>query len=145
VTDVAEDLASAAPYLRALLSVDPGQDDVRAMSPRSAAARPSKPCAPAGPRGGAAAAGARDRDLHWIDSASEQFLAMLVDSVPDCERCSSSLTGPSTSTRSASAPTSPASSRPRSRPRTARAWWPPCWPPTHYRTSCEDCRHQGGG
>src|SRR5262249_54672156 len=31
--EIVADLASGAPYLRALLSVDPGQDDVRAMSP----------------------------------------------------------------------------------------------------------------
>ena len=77
------DLASAAPYLRALLSVDPGQDDVRAMSPaqrrgetfealrrllvRAAERRPQVLVI---------------EDLHWIDSASEQFLAMLVDTVP---------------------------------------------------------------
>ena len=84
VTNVAEDLASAAPYLRALLSVDPGQDDVRAMSPaqrrgetfealrrllvRAAERRPQVLVI---------------EDLHWIDSASEQFMATLVDSVPE--------------------------------------------------------------
>ena len=75
--------APVAPYLRALLSVDPGDADVRAMSPaerrgetfealrrllvRAAERRPQVLVI---------------EDLHWIDSASEQFLATLVDSVP---------------------------------------------------------------
>jgi tetratricopeptide (TPR) repeat protein len=83
VTEIGEDLASAAPYLRALLSVDPGQDDVQAMNPaqrrgetfealrrllvRASERRPQVLVI---------------EDLHWIDSASEQFLAMLVDTVP---------------------------------------------------------------
>ena len=83
VTDVAEDLASAAPYLRALLSVDPGQDDVRAMSPAQRRGETFEALR----RLLVSAADRRPQvlvieDLHWIDSASEQFLAMLVDTVP---------------------------------------------------------------
>jgi class 3 adenylate cyclase/tetratricopeptide (TPR) repeat protein len=80
-----EDSASApiTPYLRALLSVDPGDVEVRDMSPvqrrgetfeamrrllvRAADRRPQVVVI---------------EDLHWIDSASEQLLSMLVDSVP---------------------------------------------------------------
>ena len=81
--DVGADVASSAPYLRALLSVDPGDGEVKAMSPvqrrgetfealrrmlvRAAEQRPQVVVI---------------EDLHWIDSASEQFLAMLVDTVP---------------------------------------------------------------
>jgi class 3 adenylate cyclase/tetratricopeptide (TPR) repeat protein len=83
VTAVGAPLGAVAPYLRALLSVDPGDADVRAMSP--------------GERRGEIfealrrllvhAADQRPQvlvieDLHWIDGASEQFLATLVDSVP---------------------------------------------------------------
>jgi tetratricopeptide (TPR) repeat protein len=83
IADTGEDIASIAPYLRALLSLDPGDAEVRAMSPaqrrgetfeamrrllvRSAEQRPQVLVI---------------EDLHWIDSASEQFLATLVDSVP---------------------------------------------------------------
>jgi len=75
-------LAEAAPYLRGLLSIDPGDPAVRAMSPAER-------------RGGtiealcrllARAAEARPQivvieDLHWIDSASERVLEALADSV----------------------------------------------------------------
>jgi class 3 adenylate cyclase/tetratricopeptide (TPR) repeat protein len=76
------DLADSAPYLRGLLSVDPGPE-VRAMSPvqrrgetlealrrlliRAAERHPQVLVI---------------EDLHWIDGASEEFLAALVDSVP---------------------------------------------------------------
>jgi predicted ATPase len=83
VRDVDGDLAGTVPYLRALLSVDPGDPDVRAMSPvqrrgetlaalrrllvRAAEQQPQVVVI---------------EDLHWIDGASEQYLAALVDSVP---------------------------------------------------------------
>ncbi len=83
VREAGEDPAPIAPYLRALLSVDPGDADVRTMSPvqrrgetfealrrlfvRAAERRPQVLVI---------------EDLHWIDSASEQFLATLVDSLP---------------------------------------------------------------
>jgi class 3 adenylate cyclase/tetratricopeptide (TPR) repeat protein len=83
VTAVGAAVGPVAPYLRALLSIDPGDADVRAMSP--------------GERRGETfealrrllvhAADQRPQvlvieDLHWIDGASEQFLTALVDSVP---------------------------------------------------------------
>jgi predicted ATPase len=83
VAEAGADLAEIAPYLRALLSVDPGNAEVRAMSPvqrrgetlealrrllvRAAERQPQVLVI---------------EDLHWIDGASEQFLAALVDSVP---------------------------------------------------------------
>jgi len=83
VAETGEDPAPVAPYLRALLSVDPGDAEVRAMSP-------------AHRRGGTFEAVRRllvraaerqpqvlvIEDLHWMDSASEQFLTKLVDSIP---------------------------------------------------------------
>jgi len=81
--DIGEDLLSISPYLRALLSIDPGDAEVRAMSPaqrrgetlealrrllvRAAEQRPQVLVI---------------EDLHWIDSASEAFLVSLADSVP---------------------------------------------------------------
>ena len=83
VAEIGEDLAPVAPYLRALLSIDPGDAEVRAISPaqrrgetfealrrllvRAAERRPQVLVI---------------EDLHWIDGATEQFLAMLADSVP---------------------------------------------------------------
>jgi class 3 adenylate cyclase/tetratricopeptide (TPR) repeat protein len=83
VAGIAADLKTAVPYLRGLLSVDPGDDEVRAMSPaqrrgetfeavrrllvRAAERRPQVLVV---------------EDLHWSDSASEQFLTTLIDSVP---------------------------------------------------------------
>jgi class 3 adenylate cyclase len=72
-----------APYLRALLSVDPGDDEVRAMSP----AQRRGETVEAMRRLVLKAAEAQPQvvvieDLHWIDSASEQLLAALVDSIP---------------------------------------------------------------
>ena len=83
LADVGADLASLAPYLRALLSIDPGNADVRGMSPvqrrgeilealrrllvRAAEQRPQVLVI---------------EDLHWVDEASEQFLVSLVDSIP---------------------------------------------------------------
>ena len=81
--DIGDDLADTAPYLRALLSVDPGSDDVRAMSP----AQRRGETLDAMRRVIARAAEQRPQvlvieDLHWIDSASEGFLVSLVDSIP---------------------------------------------------------------
>jgi len=77
------DLADTAPYLRALLSVDPGSAEVRGMSP---AQRRGETLA-ALRRLLVRAAERRPQvlvieDLHWIDGASEPVLAALVDSVP---------------------------------------------------------------
>jgi class 3 adenylate cyclase/tetratricopeptide (TPR) repeat protein len=81
--DVGADVASCAPYLRALLSVDPGDVDVKAMSPAQRRGETFEALR----RMLVRAAERRPQvlvieDLHWIDSASEQFLAMLVDTVP---------------------------------------------------------------
>jgi class 3 adenylate cyclase/tetratricopeptide (TPR) repeat protein len=83
VAEIARDLGSTVPYLRALLSLDPGDADVRAMSP---AQRRGETFA-AVRRLLAAAAERRPQvlvieDLHWCDSGTEQFLTALVDSVP---------------------------------------------------------------
>jgi class 3 adenylate cyclase/tetratricopeptide (TPR) repeat protein len=83
LTELGADLAPLAGYVRALLSIDPGDAAVRGMSPverrgemfgalrrllvRAAERRPQALVI---------------EDLHWIDSASEQFLATLVDSAP---------------------------------------------------------------
>ena len=83
VAETGEAPGPITPYLRALLSLDPGDADVRAMSPaqrrgetfeavrrllvRSSEQRPQVLVI---------------EDLHWIDSASEQFLSTLVDSLP---------------------------------------------------------------
>jgi class 3 adenylate cyclase/tetratricopeptide (TPR) repeat protein len=83
VREIGDDVQTAAPYLRALLSVDPGNDDVRAMSPSERRGETLE----AMRRLLVRAAERRPQvlvieDLHWIDSASEQFLLSLVDSVP---------------------------------------------------------------
>jgi class 3 adenylate cyclase/tetratricopeptide (TPR) repeat protein len=77
------DPGTTAPYLRALLSMDPGDAEVRAMSPRQRRNETFE----AVRRLLVRAAERRPQvlvieDLHWIDSASEQFLATLVDSIP---------------------------------------------------------------
>jgi class 3 adenylate cyclase/tetratricopeptide (TPR) repeat protein len=83
VADVAGDGSPGAPYLKAMLSIDPGDAAVKAMSPVERrgetfeALRSLFVCA--------AERGPQIlviEDLHWIDSASEQFLATLMDSVP---------------------------------------------------------------
>jgi class 3 adenylate cyclase/tetratricopeptide (TPR) repeat protein len=82
IAEIGEDTKSAAPYVRALLSVDPGDAEVRSMNPaqrrgetfdvlrrllvRAAERQPQVYVI---------------EDLHWVDSASEQFLVSLVDSV----------------------------------------------------------------
>jgi class 3 adenylate cyclase/tetratricopeptide (TPR) repeat protein len=83
VTAVGAPLGPVAPYLRALLSVDPGDADVRAMSPAQRRGETFEALR----RLLVHAADQRPQvlvieDLHWIDGASEQFLTALVDSVP---------------------------------------------------------------
>jgi len=79
---ISPELAHVAPYLRALLSIDPGAD-LRSMTPaerraetfealrsmlvRNAEKRPQVVVI---------------EDLHWIDGVSEQFLTTLTESVP---------------------------------------------------------------
>ena len=83
VAEIGEDLAPIVPYLRALLSVDPGDADVRMMSPAERRGETLEALRRLLVR-------ATERrpqvlvieDLHWIDSASEEFLASLLDSVP---------------------------------------------------------------
>jgi len=83
VAEIDKALETTVPYVRALLSLDPGDVEVRAMNPaqrrgetfealrrllvRAAERRPQVLVI---------------EDLHWCDSATEQFLAALVDSVP---------------------------------------------------------------
>ncbi|HKW90659.1 MAG TPA: adenylate/guanylate cyclase domain-containing protein [Methylomirabilota bacterium] len=77
------DLVAVTPYLRALLSVDPGDAGVRAMIPAERRGETFEAL-----RRLLVHAAEREpqilviEDLHWIDGASEQFLATLVDSVP---------------------------------------------------------------
>jgi len=83
VADVAGDLSPIAPYLKALLSIDPGDAAVKAMSPAERRGETFEALRSLFVR----AAERRPQilvieDLHWIDSASEQFLATLMDSVP---------------------------------------------------------------
>jgi class 3 adenylate cyclase/tetratricopeptide (TPR) repeat protein len=83
VTTVGAALGPVAPYLRALLSIDPGDADVRAMSPAQRRGETFEALR----RLLVHAADQRPQvlvieDLHWIDGASEQFLTALVDSVP---------------------------------------------------------------
>jgi class 3 adenylate cyclase/tetratricopeptide (TPR) repeat protein len=83
VADVAGDGSAAAPYLKALLSIDPGDAAVKAMSPAERRGETFEALRSLFVR----AAERRPQilvieDLHWIDSASEQFLATLMDSVP---------------------------------------------------------------
>src|SRR5262245_4450040 len=83
LADVGDDLRTAAPYLRALLALDPGDADVRAMSPVQRRAETFEALR----RLFARAAEQRPQvlvveDLHWIDGSSEQFLVSLVNSVP---------------------------------------------------------------
>ncbi|MGH7344419.1 MAG: ATP-binding protein, partial [Candidatus Rokuibacteriota bacterium] len=80
---IGDDMLVVSPYLRALLSVDPGDAAVRGMSP----AQRRGEALEALRRLLVRAAEQRPQvlvieDLHWIDGASEQFLVSLVDSVP---------------------------------------------------------------
>src|SRR3990172_10861317 len=83
VTAVGATVGAVATYLRALLSIDPGDADVRAMSPAQRRGETFEALR----RLLVHAAEQRPQalvieDLHWIDGASEQFLAALIDSVP---------------------------------------------------------------
>ncbi|HET8577914.1 MAG TPA: adenylate/guanylate cyclase domain-containing protein [Methylomirabilota bacterium] len=83
VAEIAETLSPIVPYLRALLSIDPGDADVSAMSPVQRRGETFEALR-------RLVIGAAERqpqvlvieDLHWGDTTSEQFLASLVDSVP---------------------------------------------------------------
>src|SRR3989454_8992955 len=83
VSATGADPAPIAPYLRALLSVDPGDAEVRAMSPAQRHGETFEAMRHLLVR---AAEGQPQvlviEDLHWIDSASERFLSTLVDSIP---------------------------------------------------------------
>jgi len=83
VADLGPDLASAVPYVRALLSIDPGDARVRGMSPAQRRGETFEALR----RMLVRATERRPQvlvieDLHWIDSASEQFLTTLIESVP---------------------------------------------------------------
>jgi class 3 adenylate cyclase/tetratricopeptide (TPR) repeat protein len=83
VASVGADPGPIAPYLRALLSIDPGDAEVRAMSPAQRRGETFEALR----RLLVQAAEQRPQvlvveDLHWIDGASEEFLKALVDSVP---------------------------------------------------------------
>jgi class 3 adenylate cyclase/tetratricopeptide (TPR) repeat protein len=83
LSEIADDLDSVSPYLRALLSVDPGDAEVRGMSPAQRRGETLE----AMRRLLVRAAEQRPQvlvieDLHWIDEASERFLVSLIDSVP---------------------------------------------------------------
>jgi class 3 adenylate cyclase/tetratricopeptide (TPR) repeat protein len=81
--DIAPDLVAVTPHLRALLSIDPGDDSVRALSPAERRGETLEAL-----RRILVRAAERQpqvlviEDLHWIDSASEQLLAALVDTAP---------------------------------------------------------------
>ncbi len=83
LTAIGPDLASAAPYLRTLLSVDPGDAEVRAMSPAQRRGEIFEAL-----RRVVVQSTERQpqvlviEDLHWIDSTSEEFLTSLIESVP---------------------------------------------------------------
>ncbi len=83
VTETGKDLAPVVPYLRALLSVDPGDADVQAMSPAQRRGETFEAL-----RRLLVRAAERHpqilviEDLHWTDDGTEQFLATLVDTVP---------------------------------------------------------------
>jgi class 3 adenylate cyclase/tetratricopeptide (TPR) repeat protein len=83
VAGVGADTGPIAPYLRALLSIDPGDAEVRSMSPAQRRGETFEALR----RLLVQAADQRPQvlvieDLHWIDGASEEFLKTLVDSVP---------------------------------------------------------------
>jgi class 3 adenylate cyclase/tetratricopeptide (TPR) repeat protein len=79
---ISPELAHAAPYLRALLSIDPGAD-LRSMTPAERRAETFEALRSMLVRN----AEKRPQvlvieDLHWIDGVSEQFLTTLTESVP---------------------------------------------------------------
>src|SRR2546422_118484 len=80
---IGEEAANIAPYLRYLLSVDPGDPGVVSLDPLLRRARIVAAIQ------GLTATGSRRRpvvlvveDAHWIDSASEDFLKSLTESLP---------------------------------------------------------------
>jgi class 3 adenylate cyclase/tetratricopeptide (TPR) repeat protein len=83
VAALGDDLQAVAPYLRALLSVAPGDSTVAAMSPQQRRGETLDALR----RYLARAATVHPlivviEDLHWIDTASEQFLRAILDGVP---------------------------------------------------------------
>ena len=83
VARVGADPGPIVPYLRALLSIDPGDAEVRSMSPVQRRGETFEALR----RLLGQATEQRPQvlvieDLHWIDGASEEFLKTLVDSVP---------------------------------------------------------------
>ena len=83
VAALGEDLEAVAPYLRALLSVAPGDNTVAAMSPQQRRGDAGRTEAVPGPGGcGPIHLIVVIEDLHWIDTASEQFLRAILDGVP---------------------------------------------------------------
>jgi tetratricopeptide (TPR) repeat protein len=77
------EIVGVAPYLKALLSVDPGDPAVATMSPQQRRGETLDAIR----RLLAKAAATRPQvvvieDLHWVDAATEQFLTSLVDGVP---------------------------------------------------------------
>src|SRR6058998_1415452 len=80
---VGDEAATIAPYLRYLLSVDPGDPGIASQDPLQRRARILAALQ------GLTATGSRRRpvvlvveDAHWIDSASEDFLKSLTESLP---------------------------------------------------------------
>jgi class 3 adenylate cyclase/tetratricopeptide (TPR) repeat protein len=80
---IGEEAANIAPYLRYLLSVDPGDPGVASLDPLQRRARIVAAIQ------GLTATGSRRRpvvlvveDAHWIDSASEDFLKSLTEGLP---------------------------------------------------------------
>src|SRR5438445_267969 len=80
---VGDEAATIAPYLRYLLSVDPGDPGIASLDPLQRRARIVAAIQ------GLTAMGSRRRpvvlvveDAHWIDSASEDFLKSLTESLP---------------------------------------------------------------
>jgi class 3 adenylate cyclase/tetratricopeptide (TPR) repeat protein len=83
VSSVGADPGLVAPYLRALLSIDPGDAEVGSMSPAQRRGETFEALR----RLLVHAADRRPQvlvieDLHWIDGASEEFLKALIDNVP---------------------------------------------------------------
>jgi class 3 adenylate cyclase/tetratricopeptide (TPR) repeat protein len=76
--------ASAAPYLRHLLAVDPGDDSIPTMDPQLRKAKTFEALRDLA----LAAAEVRPQvlvveDLHWVDQASVEFLSYVADYVPE--------------------------------------------------------------
>ncbi|HTY80521.1 MAG TPA: adenylate/guanylate cyclase domain-containing protein [Candidatus Bathyarchaeia archaeon] len=83
VESAGADASQIAPYLRALLSIDPGSSEVAGMDPAQRRAETFEALR----RLIGHAAQTRPQvfvieDLHWVDSATEEFLKLLIDSVP---------------------------------------------------------------